>query len=74
MELEAVVNDWLSLHELDESSFWCWRSVIGVVGEVGGVEEGVICISPQVTPGEEVAEHSIKRIKGSEMKEDRFAL
>lgn len=51
MELEAVVNDWVSLHELEESSFWSWSSVIGVVREVGRVEEGVIYISPQVTPG-----------------------
>ncbi len=50
MELRAVVKDWVAPHELGESGFWSQRSVIGVIWEASGVEEGIICISPQVTP------------------------
>lgn len=48
-ELGAVVNDWVSRHELGEQ-LWRWESVIGLIREEGWLEE-IICICPSVTPG-----------------------
>lgn len=45
MELGVVVNDRVSPRGSRSQ-----RGVIGVDWEVSGVEEGIICICPQVTP------------------------